>query len=231
MEGKYDPVAHEELTEQAQTPWKKKKKKSKMENKRRFSDEQIRLLETIFESEAKLEPRKKLQVARELGLQPRQVAIWFQNRRARWKSKRIEQDYRTLRADYHKLASRFEFLKKEKQSLILQLQELSESVAEPPHDKNKASKGVDADTKCEQSNPSFQQAPLEGMELLGLQFGNGRDMEHAGQTKEELVSIDEYRNESTVSPENLYGFDLADDIFDQSCSNPQWLNFWGREDN
>ncbi|KAL4360544.1 hypothetical protein GQ457_04G013800 [Hibiscus cannabinus] len=228
MEGKHDPVAHEELTEQAQTPW-KKKKKSKTENKRRFSDEQIRLLETIFESETKLEPRKKLQVARELGLQPRQVAIWFQNRRARWKSKRIEQDYRTLRADYDILASRFEFLKKEKQSLIQQLQKLSESVAEP-HDKNKASKGVDGDTKCEQSNPSFQRAPLEGNELLGLQFGNSGDMEHTGQAREELVSIDEYRNESPVSPENLYGFDLADDIFGQSCSNPQWLNFWGRED-
>ncbi|MED6170981.1 hypothetical protein PIB30_036338 [Stylosanthes scabra] len=66
-----------------------KRKKSKIVNKRRFSDEQIRLLECIFESESKLEPRKKIQ--------PRQVAIWFQNRRARWKSKRIEQEYRKLK--------------------------------------------------------------------------------------------------------------------------------------
>ncbi|GMI75592.1 ARABIDOPSIS THALIANA HOMEOBOX 12, homeobox 12 [Hibiscus trionum] len=227
MERKYDPVAHEELAEQApQTPW---KKKSKMKNKRRFSDEQIRLLETIFETETKLEPRQKLQVARELGLQPRQVAIWFQNRRARWKSKRIEQEYRTLRADYDKLASRFESLKKEKQSLILQLQKLSELVAEP-HDINKATKGVDADTKCEQWSQGFQQAPLEDKELLSLQFGNDREMENAGQAREELVSIEEYRNESPASPENLYGFDLADDILDQSCSNPQWLNFWSREE-
>ncbi|KAL4322160.1 hypothetical protein AHAS_Ahas14G0182700 [Arachis hypogaea] len=60
-----------------------KKKKSKIENKRRFSDEQIRSLECIFESESKLEPKKKIQLARDLGLQPRQGFIWFQNRWAR----------------------------------------------------------------------------------------------------------------------------------------------------
>ena len=98
-------------------PQNPKKKKSKIENKRRFSDEQIRSLECIFESESKLEPRKKIQLARDLGLQPRQVAIWFQNRRARWKSKRIEQEYRKLRDEYDNLASRFESLKKEKESL------------------------------------------------------------------------------------------------------------------
>lgn len=117
MEYPHEGIAEEETP---QTP-RKKKKNNKMKNKRRFSDEQIRLLESIFESETKLEPRKKLQLARELGLQPRQVAIWFQNRRARWKSKQIEQDYRTLRANYDNLESRFESLKKEKQSLMLQV--------------------------------------------------------------------------------------------------------------
>lgn len=98
-----------------------KRKKNKSKNQRRFSDEQIRLLESIFEADSKLDPRRKVQVARELGLQPRQVAIWFQNRRARWKSKQIEQDFRILRADYDNLASRFESLKEEKQSLLMQV--------------------------------------------------------------------------------------------------------------
>lgn len=99
-----------------------KKKKIKSKNTRRFSDEQIRLLETIFVSEStKLEPMKKLQLAKELGLQPRQVAIWFQNKRARWKSKQIEQDYATLKANYDCLASRFESLKKEKDSLLAEV--------------------------------------------------------------------------------------------------------------
>lgn len=97
------------------------RKKKSNRNKRRFSDEQIRSLETMFESEARLEPRKKLQLARELGLQPRQVAIWFQNKRARWKSKQLERDYSILRANYNTLASRFESLKKEKQTLLNQV--------------------------------------------------------------------------------------------------------------
>lgn len=96
-----------------------KKKKSK--NKKRFSDEQIRCLEVMFECETKLEPKKKVQVARELGLQPRQVAIWFQNKRARWKSKHIEKEYTKLLGNYNNLASQFENLKKEKQALLSQV--------------------------------------------------------------------------------------------------------------
>ena len=99
----------------------RKKKGCKNMNKRRFSDEQIKSLETMFESETRLEPRKKLQLASELGLQPRQVAIWFQNKRARWKSKQLERDYDILLANYNNLASRFDDLKKEKQALVVQV--------------------------------------------------------------------------------------------------------------
>ncbi|KAG6386369.1 hypothetical protein SASPL_155268 [Salvia splendens] len=101
------------------------RKKSKSSNdKRRFSDEQIRRLEATFSSESKLEPRRKAEVARELGLQPRQVAIWFQNKRARWKSKHVEKEYAALAASYDALSDRFESLKREKQSLVDQLRKL-----------------------------------------------------------------------------------------------------------
>ncbi|GJM84504.1 hypothetical protein PR202_ga00181 [Eleusine coracana subsp. coracana] len=67
------------------------------ERKRRLSVEQVRTLERSFEVANKLEPERKAQLARALGLQPRQVAIWFQNRRARWKTKQLEKDYDGLR--------------------------------------------------------------------------------------------------------------------------------------
>lgn len=96
-------------------------RKKKNKNTKRFSDEQIRSLESIFKLDTKLEPKKKIQLARELELQPRQVAIWFQNRRARWKSKQLEQEYRALKTNYDNLNSQFEFLKEEKESLLAQV--------------------------------------------------------------------------------------------------------------
>ncbi|KAK8692769.1 hypothetical protein V6N13_070376 [Hibiscus sabdariffa] len=126
-----------------------------MKNKKRFTNDQTRSLESVFESETRLEPRKKLQVAEELGLQPRQVAIWFQNRRARLKSKQMEKDYMRLRDKYDNLASRFESLTNEKQCLISQMEKLSEILAETGEG-NKVSKvGVEAEAVAE---PSFRQA-------------------------------------------------------------------------
>jgi hypothetical protein len=98
------------------------------ERKRRFTEEQIRSLESMFHAHhAKLEPREKAELARELGLQPRQVAIWFQNKRARWKSKQLEREYSALRDDYDALLCSYESLKKEKLALIKQARTSSSS--------------------------------------------------------------------------------------------------------
>ncbi|KAE8705363.1 Homeobox-leucine zipper protein HOX21 [Hibiscus syriacus] len=70
------------------------------EKKRRLNMEQVKTLEKNFELGNKLEPERKMQLARALGLQPRQIAIWFQNRRARWKSKQLEKDYDLLKRQY-----------------------------------------------------------------------------------------------------------------------------------
>ncbi|XP_047332706.1 homeobox-leucine zipper protein ATHB-20-like [Impatiens glandulifera] len=64
---------------------------------RRLKVEQVKALEKSFEVGNKLEPERKMQLARALGLQPRQIAIWFQNRRARWKTKKLERDYDVLK--------------------------------------------------------------------------------------------------------------------------------------
>lgn len=75
------------------------------EKKKRLNVEQVRTLEKSFELGNKLEPERKIQLAKALGLQPRQIAIWFQNRRARWKTKQLEKDYDALKKQFDSLKS------------------------------------------------------------------------------------------------------------------------------
>lgn len=106
------------------------------EKKRRLSQDQVRSLEKSFEVDNKLEPDRKVQIAKELDLQPRQVAIWFQNRRARCKTKHIEKEYDILKASYDKLKADYETLYKENENLKNEVRLLKKP-------------------KLEQTNPSF----------------------------------------------------------------------------
>ncbi|KAI3463996.1 hypothetical protein Pfo_020659 [Paulownia fortunei] len=87
------------------------------EKKRRLSVDQAQFLERSFEAENKLEPERRIQLAKEVGLQPRQIAIWFQNRRARWKTRQLETDYETLHASYNSLKTDYDNLLKENEKL------------------------------------------------------------------------------------------------------------------
>ncbi|XP_042443207.1 homeobox-leucine zipper protein ATHB-13-like isoform X2 [Zingiber officinale] len=88
------------------------------EKKRRLSTEQVRALEQSFELQGnKLESERKLQLANALGMHPRQVAIWFQNRRARWKTKQLEKDYELLKIQFDAFKSQNETLKQHKKKL------------------------------------------------------------------------------------------------------------------
>jgi homeobox-leucine zipper protein len=95
------------------------------EKKRRLTVDQVQFLERSFEVENKLEPERKIQLAKDLGLQPRQVAIWFQNRRARWKTKQLEKDYEVLQSSYNGLKADYDNLFKEKEKLKAEVKTLS----------------------------------------------------------------------------------------------------------
>ena len=95
------------------------------EKKRRLTAEQVQLLERSFEEDNKLEPERKTELARRLGMAPRQVAVWFQNRRARWKTKQLETDYDRLKAAYDALAADHQGLLADNDSLPAQVADSS----------------------------------------------------------------------------------------------------------
>ncbi|KAJ8547859.1 hypothetical protein K7X08_021095 [Anisodus acutangulus] len=98
------------------------------EKKRRLLPNQVQFLEKSFEVDNKLEPERKVQLANELGMQPRQIAIWFQNRRARYKTKLLEKDYDVLKASFDKLKADYDTLFKENENLRNEVDLLTEKL-------------------------------------------------------------------------------------------------------
>ncbi|EEC66843.1 hypothetical protein OsI_33316 [Oryza sativa Indica Group] len=94
------------------------------EKKRRLAAEQVRALERSFEADNKLDPERKARIARDLRLHPRQVAVWFQNRRARWKTKQIERDFAALRSRHDALRLECDALRRDKDDLAGEIDEL-----------------------------------------------------------------------------------------------------------
>ncbi|XVF58240.1 hypothetical protein PTKIN_Ptkin07bG0048700 [Pterospermum kingtungense] len=91
------------------------------EKKKRLNLEQVKALEKSFELGNKLDPERKLQLAKALGLQPRQIAIWFQNRRARWKTKQLEKDYDALKKQFDALKADNDALQAQNKQLSAEL--------------------------------------------------------------------------------------------------------------
>ncbi|KAI3756807.1 hypothetical protein L1987_56630 [Smallanthus sonchifolius] len=65
--------------------------------KLRLSKDQAAVLEETFKEHSTLNPKQKLALAKQLDLRPRQVEVWFQNRRARTKLKQTEVDCEYLK--------------------------------------------------------------------------------------------------------------------------------------
>ncbi|KAL8200518.1 hypothetical protein R6Q57_011857 [Mikania cordata] len=85
--------------------------------KLRLTKPQSALLEEAFKLHTSLNPKQKLELAGELKLRPRQVEVWFQNRRARTKLKQTEMDFEHMKKLCDKLTCENQNLQKELQEL------------------------------------------------------------------------------------------------------------------
>ncbi|XP_039000197.1 homeobox-leucine zipper protein HOX11-like [Hibiscus syriacus] len=85
--------------------------------KLRLTKEQSAFLEESFKEHNTLNPKQKLALAKQLNLRPRQVEVWFQNRRARTKLKQTEVDCEHLKRWCETLTEENRRLQKELQEL------------------------------------------------------------------------------------------------------------------
>ncbi|MCD9558589.1 Homeobox-leucine zipper protein hox18 [Datura stramonium] len=92
-------------------------KKIGMRKKLRLTNEQSTLLEDSFKQHTTLAMGQKQELAAKLKLKPRQVEVWFQNRRARTKLKQTEVDCEFLKKWCQRLNDENNRLKKELQEL------------------------------------------------------------------------------------------------------------------
>ncbi|KAF6157976.1 hypothetical protein GIB67_015292 [Kingdonia uniflora] len=81
--------------------------------KLRLTKPQSALLEDSFKDHSTLNPKEKLALAKQLNLRPRQVEVWFQNRRARTKLKQTEAEYEVMKKCCKSLTEENQRLQKE----------------------------------------------------------------------------------------------------------------------
>ncbi|XP_028792973.1 homeobox-leucine zipper protein ATHB-52-like [Neltuma alba] len=95
-------------------------------NKKRLTEDQAAILEKSFACRKKLEPEQKLQLSKQLGVPPRQIAVWYQNKRARWKTQSLEEDYGALQLKLENLMAEKKQLERDVERLKAELKEAKE---------------------------------------------------------------------------------------------------------
>lgn len=181
-------------------------------NKRRFSNEQVESLEIMFQSDSRPESKTKRAIAGELGLHPRQVAIWFQNRRARSRTKQIEREYSILKTSYDNLFSSVESLKKENQELYIQLREVKTLLGMHHESENS---GFVKTEEAEGGKKAIKSNGVTSHLLDSCKDKVGKDAE--------VVELAQSRDGSLTSSVNWSSFESCCYVNETSCS--QWWEF------
>eukprot|EP00249_Psilotum_nudum_P017082 c26147_g1_i2 orf=176-880(+) len=160
-----------------------------MRKPKKLTVKQAALLERNFEFDRKLGSERKLLLARELDLQPRQVIVWFQNKRARWRAKQLEEDYKALSKQYFLLKAKYEALIQEKETLEYQVRQLKQML-HISYDKQK--EGIAEETKvswldiCPYSPLDKEGVNIPSSELIQDAGAYGRTENLSKQSLEEL---------------------------------------------
>ncbi|KAL2524220.1 Homeobox-leucine zipper protein ATHB-52 [Abeliophyllum distichum] len=102
-------------------------RKHQLKHKKRLTEEQVRLLETSFNLNNKLNPDRKSELAQQLGLPSSRVAIWYQNRRARNKNQSLEVDHKALKLRLENVTADNARLQEEVQRLKQELNGVQEN--------------------------------------------------------------------------------------------------------
>ncbi|KAF7822680.1 putative exonuclease domain-containing protein [Senna tora] len=105
-----------------------KKHPEKHNNKKRLTEDQVSILEKNFACNKKLESEQKLQLSNQLGVPPRQIAIWYQNKRARWKTQSLEEEYGALQIKVEIVMAEKKQLERDVERLKAELKEAKEMV-------------------------------------------------------------------------------------------------------
>lgn len=184
------------------------------EKKRRLSVEQVKALEKNFEVENKLEPERKVKLAQELGLQPRQVAVWFQNRRARWKTKQLERDYGVLKSNFDALKHNYESLKHDNEALLKEIRELKSKV----YTENGESKGVAVKEEAMESE-SDDNKVIEQSKPNDNDNNNNNFLENFEEDdEEEEINFENFNVAAAATSTNIFGDNFKDGSSDSDSS-------------